>query len=237
MEETFKLKAITLDRQAFRESDLSVAVYTQERGRLNFVARGARKGSSKLAGHLEPITMIDIMAVKGRNFDYIGSAQNENIFSGIKNDFFKISLAGRVFNFFKKNIRDNHPDEKLFNLLYDFLNTLDGLDMKKIDSEIFFNFFVLKIMSLLGHEPELYDCVGCGVKISPKNNGFNHVRGGVVCSKCNINRLLTVSDDCIKILRIVILSDFSQLKRIKMSVGQAKELVKTIGSFAGYHIS
>lgn len=237
MEETYKIRAIILDRQPFRESDLNISVYSEEKGRLNFVARGARKNSSKLAGHLEPINLVDIMAVKGKGFDYIGSAQSEYIFKNIKDDLRKIVLVGKAINFLKKNVRDNDPDKILFSLLLSFLNFIDGLRGEEIKHDVFLSFFFLKMLSLLGHTPELYSCVKCGVKISSGLNGFDYKKGGVLCKNCNIQSALTINDNSIKILRTIVLFDFSELKKLKISEKEEKEIVTTVNSFVDYNIS
>ena len=69
MEETFNTKAIILKREPFWEADTRVVVYSLEKGKLHLIARGTKKISSKLAGHLEPMNFVDLMVVRGKQFD------------------------------------------------------------------------------------------------------------------------------------------------------------------------
>ena len=92
MEETYRVKAIILNRQAFRENDVMVTVQSMDKGKLKLVARGVKKMQSKLAGHLEPLNLGDIMVVRGKQFNYVGSANAENCYANIKSDLeFKLS--------------------------------------------------------------------------------------------------------------------------------------------------
>ncbi len=153
--QTFSTKAIILNRQDFRENDLRVVVYSKDYGKLELVARGAKKQTSKMAGHVEPFNLVNLMAVKGKQFDYIGSAISNNCFTNIKNDFDKVSAAGKSINIFNKSIKPEYPDQKIFYLLEDFLIAINN----NLDLSILSISFKLKLMALLGYVPELYNCI------------------------------------------------------------------------------
>ena len=247
MEETHSTKAIILDRKPFKECDTMVSVFCLDRGKLGLVARGAKKMSSKLAGHIEPVTLSNIMIARGRQYDYLAAAVNENSFINIKNDFNKINAAGRAINIFKTLIKENEKDENLFYLLCDFLNILNNPKRETPpfaeaaeggqNSKLFFSFFVLKLLAQLGYKPELYDCAVCKDKITPNNNKFDLTKGGVVCAACaGAGDLLTITDNCIKVLRIILNSDFNKLSRLKININAKLEIEikETISSFYKY---
>ena len=85
MEVSQKSKAIILKREAFLENNSRVFIYSQNFGKLDLVARGTQKISSKLAGHIEPLNLCEIMIIKGKQYNYLGSALCENSFLNIKN--------------------------------------------------------------------------------------------------------------------------------------------------------
>jgi DNA repair protein RecO (recombination protein O) len=241
MEETYKSKVIILDRKPFREHDARATVYSLEKGRMDFVVRGAKKIESKLSGHLEPFCLSNIMIVRGRQLDYIGGAATENAFINLKGDFDKINCAGEAVCIFKKTVKNNEPDERLFCLLNDFFNILNSRVPLIVNYELFINFFILKLMVCLGYLPRLYGCANCGEKISPRGNFFDLTKGGLTCEKCakpKINEL-TISDDCIKVLRLTVKSEnnFNELKKLKINNGLQGEVVKIIGSFYNYNFN
>ena len=72
---TYHCEALTLKQDPFGEADLLVTLFSRERGKLRAVAKGARRSSSKLVGHLEPITHVRLSLSRGRNLDYVTQAQ------------------------------------------------------------------------------------------------------------------------------------------------------------------
>lgn len=239
MEDTYTTKAIILNKQAFREDDTKISVYSPEKGKLELVARGARKFRSKLAGHIEPISLSKLMVVRGKVFDYVGSAVNENSFLNIKSDLDKISVAGRAISVFKKHVKEDEKDENTFKLLEDFLRLVNASVLpskdKADDYNLLLNYFVLKLLVNLGYKPELKVCVACSAKLLPKNNKFDLARGGVICGKCSSKDRLTISENCVKVLRIVIDSNFEKIIKLKINNNLSKEVIKIISSFYKYN--
>jgi DNA repair protein RecO (recombination protein O) len=250
MDETYQTKAIILNRQPFREYDTRVSVFCLDRGRLELVARGTKKMESKLAGHLEPICLSNIMIVRGRQYDYVGSSINENSFINIKNDLDKLFLAGKAISVFQRLVKENEEDVVIFRLFENFLQLLNEDEGAEHCSartcNLLLNFFILKLLVALGYKPELYNCVICKKKIVPNNNKFDFARGGVVCGRCasppapllsKERELLTITDDCIKVLRMVVDSDLQRLTKINIDNKLEKEVKKIVSTFYKYHFS
>ena len=237
MEETYCTKTIVLNRTDFREYDSRTIVYSQDRGKLDLVARGVKKLKSKLAAHLEPFNLSEIMVVRGRQFDYIGAASSQNCFAGIKNDLIKLAIAGKAVNILNKLVKPEEADKEIFSLLNDFLKTLDCYDLK-VSSDLWADFFTLKLMARLGYRPQLYNCVICHNKIIPGQNLFDLSQGGLIGKECfnkKGNEALTISDNGIKILRAAIDNDFQKLKNLKISAKLGLEIKNIISSFFQYH--
>jgi DNA repair protein RecO (recombination protein O) len=238
MEDTFRASAIVLSSQPFREYDSRKVVYSLEKGKLDLVARGVKKIKSKLSAHLEPLSLSEIMVVRGRQFDYVGAAMSRNCYSAIKNNLFSLEAAGRAINVFNKLVDKEETEEEIFLLLKDFLDFLDqesdSLQSKSL--EIWSDFFILKLLSLSGYKPEMWNCRRCQKKISPENNFFDLNRGGLVCGKCSQESrdIISVSDNCIKVLRQSLEKDFDSLKKLKIDGGLEREVGKIINSFYKY---
>jgi len=241
MEPTFPTKAIILNRHDWREADRLVSVYTQEFGRLSLLARGARKLSSKLAAHLEPISLSQLLVIKGKGFDYVGSAIMTESFSGIKSDLNKLYFSGQALSFFKRLVREGEKDEHLFNYLEKWLLSLDRAgacnrevkedsSLNKEDGRFRLSLFYWRILSFLGYGLSLDNCVSCQKKIvAGGDNRIDFSQGGLLCPTCqlkslnNNNQVYPISDNCIKWLRYLDREDEPNLKTIKMSAKLLKE--------------
>jgi DNA repair protein RecO (recombination protein O) len=239
MEATYQTKAIILSRQPFRENDCRIIAYSRDRGKIDLVARGTKKISSKLAGHLEPFNLSNLMVARGRQYDYIGAAISQNCYYNIKSDSEKTACAGQAANIFNKLIKPGERGERLFGLLLDFLETLNKNQLSIISYQLFYHFFTLNMLAELGYRPELYKCVICGNKILPDGNQFDFLKGGLVCAICQKNnknkQVLPISADCIKVLRLAIESDLNKLIKLKISDKLIKEINNIIGSFYNYN--
>ena len=235
MEETFSIKGIILDRESFRERDSKVCVYSLERGRQDLVARGTKKITSKLAGHIGPITCAGIVGIRGKCINYLGTALEENSYKQIKNNLDKLYYSGIALRTFKDLIREEEPEKEIFYLLKNYLDILNKEDFSKAQLELFLHFFILKLLSFLGYAPELFICVKCKKKILPGGNYFSFSGGGVICGICPRNKnSLTITDNCIKLLRLVIGKDLKKLINLKINNKLAKETINTISSLFQY---
>lgn len=235
MEETYNLNAIILNRRDQGEGDGRVTVYSLERGKLELTARGMKKIKSKLAGHLEPLTLSKLMAVRGRQYDYVGAAVSENCYGSIKSDLEKLAAAGEALNAFNRMVKAGEADEKLFFLLKDFLQAIDCREPRAARYELYLNLFIFKLLTELGHAPELYNCVNCRSKIMPTGMKFDASRGGLACGRCATKAGLTVSVTCVKLLRLAEENDLKKLINIKINKKAEDEVKKIIGSFLNYN--
>jgi len=73
------VKGIILRKQDYRESDRLFVIYTDELGKIEAVAKGVRKIKSKMAGHLELFSIVNLMVAPGKNYYQIAGAERGEI--------------------------------------------------------------------------------------------------------------------------------------------------------------
>lgn len=250
--ETKNSLAIVLNRSDYRESDSLLTIYTKDFGKLLLVARGLKKINSKLSGHLEIFNLVDVLIINGRGFDYIGSALNRKAFLNIKNSLNKIYFAGLALQHVNRLIKDNQKDERSFMLLQRFLEVLDNSSndtFNKESGELLFIFFILKLLIELGYRPEIYECLSCRQPIRLGDNHFNLQNGGLICGACfakeyaifyeqgaSFPELLTISDNCIKLMRFIMDNKLDMAKKLKLDKKHLKELSILINNFLNFQL-
>ena len=247
-EESLTTRGIILDSRPYRESDLLVSLFSFDFGRLSLLVRGAKKLSSKMSGHLEPLTRAKIMIIKGKGLDYIGGALSENSFQGIREDLNKLFYAGKIISLFSRLVKEGEKDERLFLLLNRYLELIDeATNFNKDEGELFFLKFSLSFLNEIGYRPEMNSCLNCKIKLEKAFNYFDLKEGGVVCEKCakifiekvqeqerqkNLStashtNLLTISNNCVIIIRYLLDKDNKQKIKIpKKTLKEASDLVK-----------
>ena len=225
------ISGIILKKQDYRESDRLFVIYTDELGKIEAVAKGVRKIKSKMAGHLELFSVVNLMVAPGKTYYQIAGADREKNFLNIKSDLGKTVLASFCLEVVDIFTKTDHPDLKIYELIYEILEIFDNEKMKNfLKMYSLSKFFTLKLLSLLGWTPELYTCVKCKKKIMPSGNFFDAARGGLTCSNCGRGGL-PISTTAIKILRFILQNDFEKIAVLKITKTNIKELAKIIDAF------
>jgi DNA repair protein RecO (recombination protein O) len=253
MKSTFTTNAIILNRGDHGESDLRVDVLSRDKGRMTLVARGAKKMRSKLAAHLEPFTISDIMVVTGKGFDYAGSVTGRRFFPSIKNDLAKLYYAGLGVGVISKETKEEAGGASdYFELLSELLEKLEEDRSGRLNHELLYGLFLFKFFQIFGNLPEVDRCLSCHGKITPGDNRFDVKGGGIICGSCSRSPAsttkypqyrekeeyspLTISDDCIKLIKLVAETDFKDAGRFKTSKSAlAQEAKDTAERFYNYN--
>jgi len=130
---TFKTQAIVLSKRSFIEDDRFYTLYTKSHGKLEVLVKAAAKTSSKLAGHLEPFTCVEVMIARGRNRETLAGVRIIEFYKF--NNLADLSLANLASETINKMIKQGVPDQEVFNLFLKLLPFLAGsskLEIKKL---------------------------------------------------------------------------------------------------------
>ncbi|HPA25886.1 MAG TPA: DNA repair protein RecO [bacterium] len=152
----FNEQAIILSRQTFGEDDLLLKVYSAHHGKLILKARGAKKILSKLAGHLEPISLSYFNLVQGKNMLQIIGAETVKSYVEIKNDLGKMDYVWPIVGLFNQLILENHSDKRIFILLEKYLDFFNHKYQNNSDIYATAKLAVsFKLLDFLGLNPAL----------------------------------------------------------------------------------
>ncbi|MFA5413314.1 MAG: DNA repair protein RecO [Patescibacteria group bacterium] len=232
---THLVRGIILRKQDYRENDRLFVIYTNELGKIEAVAKGVRKIKSKMAGHLELFSVVNLMVAPGKIYYQIAGADREKNFLNIKIDLGKTVLASFCLEILDIFTKTDHPDLKIYELLSEVLEIFNQEKNKNfLKLYILSKFFVLKMLSILGWTPELFNCVKCKNKITPSGNFFDASRGGLACGNCGRGGL-PISTSAIKILRFVLKNNFEKISALKITKIQAREISKIVDAFVFAH--
>lgn len=155
---TYKTQGIILKYTDLGENSRLLAIYTKDFGRIQVQARAVKKTTSKLAGHLELLTLSRLVLARGRFLDIVIDAFTVNSFKGVR-----ASLRCRAAAFCVVELVDNltgegQADKRIFNLLIKALEFLDQRETLERESFDVFRLlmvrFGLRLLVLLGFAPE-----------------------------------------------------------------------------------
>ncbi|MEK7451299.1 MAG: DNA repair protein RecO [Patescibacteria group bacterium] len=140
-------EAIVLDCRESGEFDKIIFLYTQELGKVAAKAVSARKITSKLAGHLEPLNIVKIRLIQKNGGFKIADAI---ALRKIKRSFEALALAG----FIKEMTFELASDKKLWLAIKKSFQELD----KKKEAPY------APLLKILGFDPKFADCGICNGK-------------------------------------------------------------------------
>ncbi|MBI2515127.1 DNA repair protein RecO [Candidatus Wolfebacteria bacterium] len=149
--------AFVLDAEDSGEFDRILYLYTRDLGKIIAKAKSSRKITSKLAGHLEPLSLSKVRLVEKNGTqitDAILLRQIENTPAAVK-----------LFQFIKEMTYEFQTDKKLWLTIK---KAVEGLKGEKGDYK--------PLLNILGFSPEFAECGLCKIKkplfFSPKEQIF-----------------------------------------------------------------
>jgi len=153
MEKTYKTTGIVLISRDFGESDRLFVVYTRDYGKIEVLAKGAKKILSKLNAHMAEYSLVDMMVANGSKLDKLAGAVLIKDYTNIKASLVGVALASYLAEVFNILFAAPQKDQQIFDklvLLFDYLDENINL-LKKLELEKRMYQFIGEIMKDLGY--------------------------------------------------------------------------------------
>lgn len=184
----YKTKGIVLKSIKLGEADKIVSIFSRTRGKIRAVAKGLRKTKSKFGARLEPFSCVDLVLYEGRNLDLITQVELISSYKEIRNNYEKLTYGSAILNLVDKASLERQQENKLFILLLKVLEILSkkSLSWKEDNLLLLVIAFELKLMHILGFQPNFLFCNGCGQKNFSNSSKivFSPSQGGIICEEC-----------------------------------------------------
>lgn len=184
MPNILKTRGIVLRNFPFKESSLFCSIFTERFGKLQLIAKGARRPKSKICGVLEPLTLAEAIFYKREAKDTytLSDADVIDDFSKIKNSISKFTACEAICEFVDKTTVLEEPNRQLYEEMLGFFKKASMAE----DSIVgFWTLLMLfRLLKFVGWEPHLRDCVRCHNPIFDKSIiNFSISAGGIVCER------------------------------------------------------
>ena len=237
----YKYTGIILNKRDAGETDRICTIYTLEGGKIRSMAKGVRKAHAKLASVLENITLADITIVKTRGLGKITGSISENNFVSLKSDCNAVLETFSALGIFDKLIDFENPDQSVFELLKNYLETVDACASNK-DNEKYVLLrlgFITKLLYELGYAIEANVCVICRRPLSEDYPVFSAQHGGTLCALCakeNSDTIIPIRVNAIKMIRLFLQNKISALAKIQATREDCDSVRLAIDEFLRWHI-
>ena len=180
MPRVVRTSAIVLRHRRLGEADRIVTLLTPGRGKIDVIAKGVLRSKSRMSGHLEPLTLVEVVLAHGRSMDVVTQAQTIDAFPAAHADLDRLS-AGIYLLELADRITVEHADaEGLHDLLHTALVRLARGDGQQVVQRT----FELALLDATGFRPELVTCLQCSTPVPVEEAWWAPVEGGVLCASC-----------------------------------------------------
>jgi DNA repair protein RecO (recombination protein O) len=160
MRRTTSERLIIFKRRQHNEHDAIITAFSPQRGCLSLLVKGLTKPQSKLAGHLEPLTVIDGLIVWGQ-LPLLSAAVSRQSFGHLKSQLAAVVLASQIINRYQRwcLVGQAVPDawSDLFELLTAWNQQPQSLAVMTLGTQA----IQWRLASRLGSIPDLDYCVTC----------------------------------------------------------------------------
>ena len=229
---TYRCEGLTLRKASIGEADLVVTVFTGDHGKVRAVAKGARRSSSRLVGHLEPLTLARLSMARGRELDIVTQAEVIDGFPEVKGNLDSMTQGLYVAELLDGFGPEGSPSAALFSLAVSVLKTMPLAS----DSEAPLRYFELHLLRLTGILPELYQCVECRRDVAPDAHRFSVNLGGVLCPSCTPPEahVRPLSLRAMKVLRLMHRGGLREVGRLGLNPQLSTELKSILSGTVRY---
>ena len=223
----YKADAIVLRQRRLGEADRIVSLFTPEGYRIEAVAKGVLKPTSRMGGHLEVLNRCSLLLAQGRSLDVVTQAQAVETFDGLRSDLQRLSAGlyvAELVDRFTEAGPTNEPDGRVYHLL---LSALRLLEEGAQELGMVCRFFEMRLLDALGYRPQLAQCVSCGQPLEPRDQYFAPGSGGALCPECpgpDTGAVRALSLNALKVLRLLQTQPFAEAARLRVSAALAAEL-------------
>jgi DNA repair protein RecO (recombination protein O) len=228
---TYRDEAVVLRKLDYGEADRIYTLLTRDHGKLGAIARGVRKGTSRLAAPLELFARIDVLLAQGRNLDVISQVQR---LPGprVEADPEQTAHAGLIVELAERVTEDRHPLEGVYELTSRALSDL----ATEPDPRRATAWFLMAALDLLGFSPQLHTCASCDRELPAQPAAFSAAAGGLLCDQCADPGWRRLALAAIKVLRVMQARDGALYGRLKLEGELVAQVEETLESHLEHHL-
>lgn len=228
-ERLYQTEAIVLSRLDYGEADRILVLYTPGRGKLDVIAKGARKNKSRLGPALDYFSRVSVELVKGRELDVVRGVESIDRFPRLSEDLEAYGHASYFVELVKALTESREENRPVYELLASSLTLLN----QGVEPWVLARHFEMALLYELGYRPELFQCVSCGRPIEEQVNFFSAELGGMLCPECRNDdpSASPLSVNAQKYLRLLEREGLAAVARLRLSLAERMEVQQVTGAY------
>lgn len=243
----YRTEAIIMSRRDQGEADRVLRVCTPQ-GKVDVLAKGARKLRSRKAGHIELFSHSALVLSRVPNYwDIVSQAETIEPHARLQSDLLRGTYARYAVELLDRFFTEGEGGTAAFDLLGHTLTWLCESD----DLDVAARFYEQHLLGLAGFRPELFRCVGRHAEQVPlrigklegtqRPFGFAPERGGALCPECyeaerRVDDTMPLSPHALQFLQACQRSSFTEVASLPVSATVHQEAERLMHHYTRYHL-
>jgi len=174
-------RCVVIKVNDYGESDKLITAYCPEAGKLQFLAKGAKRSKKRFVNKLELFSLLTVQYNDKYNLPILTEAELDDSHLPLRRHFMPYAVAALICEHLYYWTAENDGDEELFDSL---IWSLDNLRQTNQPLKILV-LFLTKLYGRLGYQPNLHGCAVCR-QLEPEGGpySFRTGQGTIICKRC-----------------------------------------------------
>ena len=180
-------RALLLRSIDYGDTHRVVTLLTEEFGKINALARGARRSKKRFGGALQPGVLMRAAVRFGRgDLASLERVAADAVHLNLLKDLRRIQGLGDGLSLLRDLSPIDQPDRDVFAAAVEFLGVLDSTELVEEATVA----FEARLLALVGFAPRVDACAGCGKKPGARQSAFfDPLQSSIVCRSCGGGRM------------------------------------------------
>lgn len=211
---------IIIRKRNIGEQDQFVTFFSPELGKIEVIARGARKSNSSFTGHIELLNVCEFQVYKSAHRSTLTQCQIQQSFKNVRESLNLTMICFFLVEIFYKISQPEEQSQELYNLL---LETLTHID-KDTKNELSVENFKIKILKISGALPDISHCNACENRWKETDHIQMNSEGYLFCQNCATENIIVVSFKTMKLLHYISHQASRDITKIRLTEKEAQSL-------------
>nr|WP_084671879.1 DNA repair protein RecO [Hathewaya proteolytica] len=215
-------RAVIIKAVDYREYDKLVTLYTEKLGKINAIAKGAKRKNSKFTSTTSSFCYGEYVLYKGKGMYLLNEASTINSFQDFLNALSTIAYGSYLNELIDIGVVEGEPEYGLFK---DLVTSYYFISNNAVDKDLLMRAFEIKFLSYIGYGLNFGSCVSCGKEIKT-SNFLDLNSNGFLCSNCTSSWSVKISNSAYNIMRYIVGTELKNIYKLNVNEESKAQLHK-----------
>tara|TARA_B100001094_G_scaffold63280_1_gene59195 strand:- start:4623 stop:5357 length:735 start_codon:yes stop_codon:yes gene_type:complete len=229
----YQSEAIVLNHHKYGNTSLICNLFTEKYGKVNIIAKGARRFKNPNSAILQPCNYIDLIYIfkSTRQIQTLKEASITTSFTKINSNYTKMIYGLTVMDIINKISFHDNPCDIIFRLIK---KTLLKFNQTKTENlKLYYIFFQIQLSVYLGYYPSFFHCYKCKKEL--ETGSFNLDIGQLFCLDCSVKKKIDINLEDLKMLKFLMSNHIDCIEK-NINLNSLNKVNALLYKFISFHI-